>query len=308
MFVQNFRPGTLDRHGLGYDDLRAGHDDLVYVSLSGFGAVGPYAGKSALRHGDPGLRRVRRQPGRSGRRHPGVPAPDRGRQGHRASPPRRPSPPRCSPASAVTAASTWSSSMLDAVVSFLWADAAGNEVLHGQRRHAAVELRRHLPAVPVPRRVRHRHAHERRTTSSASCARSTSRAPKTRASRRSPSAVKHGDLVEHDDEPVLRGRGDAHHRRSDGTAERAAGAVRCGALARRARRRRARAGDRPVRRTGARRSSGGCGSPAIRSSSRGRRPSSVAARRRSASTPTRSSPRSASATAAADLRAAGVVA
>ncbi len=47
VFVQNFRPGTLDRHGLGYEDLRAGHDDLVYVSLSGFGAVGPYAGKSA---------------------------------------------------------------------------------------------------------------------------------------------------------------------------------------------------------------------------------------------------------------------
>ena len=43
VFVQNFRPGSLDRHGLGYEDLRAGHDDLVYVSLSGFGAVGPYA-------------------------------------------------------------------------------------------------------------------------------------------------------------------------------------------------------------------------------------------------------------------------
>ena len=47
VFVQNFRPGILDRHGLGYEDLRAGHDDLVYVSLSGFGAIGPYAGKSA---------------------------------------------------------------------------------------------------------------------------------------------------------------------------------------------------------------------------------------------------------------------
>jgi crotonobetainyl-CoA:carnitine CoA-transferase CaiB-like acyl-CoA transferase len=47
VFVQNFRPGTLDRHGLGYDDLRVDHEDLVYVSLSGFGAVGPYAGKSA---------------------------------------------------------------------------------------------------------------------------------------------------------------------------------------------------------------------------------------------------------------------
>src|SRR5580704_7182477 len=47
VFLQNFRPGVVERLGLGYDDLRAGHEDLIYASLSGFGAVGPYAGKGA---------------------------------------------------------------------------------------------------------------------------------------------------------------------------------------------------------------------------------------------------------------------
>jgi crotonobetainyl-CoA:carnitine CoA-transferase CaiB-like acyl-CoA transferase len=47
VFIQNFRPGALDRAGLGYDDLSLDHDDLIYVSLSGFGSVGPYAHKGA---------------------------------------------------------------------------------------------------------------------------------------------------------------------------------------------------------------------------------------------------------------------
>jgi len=45
VFVQNFRPGTAERLGLGEDDLRAERSDLVYVSISGFGETGPYAGK-----------------------------------------------------------------------------------------------------------------------------------------------------------------------------------------------------------------------------------------------------------------------
>ncbi len=47
VFIQNFRPGALDRAGLGHADLSAGRDDLIYVSLSGFGSVGPYAHKGA---------------------------------------------------------------------------------------------------------------------------------------------------------------------------------------------------------------------------------------------------------------------
>jgi crotonobetainyl-CoA:carnitine CoA-transferase CaiB-like acyl-CoA transferase len=43
--VQNFRPGVVERMGIGEDDLRAVKNDLIYVSISGFGETGPYAGK-----------------------------------------------------------------------------------------------------------------------------------------------------------------------------------------------------------------------------------------------------------------------
>jgi crotonobetainyl-CoA:carnitine CoA-transferase CaiB-like acyl-CoA transferase len=41
VFVENHRPGTLDRHGLGAEELRSANPRLVYCSISGFGAVGP---------------------------------------------------------------------------------------------------------------------------------------------------------------------------------------------------------------------------------------------------------------------------
>jgi crotonobetainyl-CoA:carnitine CoA-transferase CaiB-like acyl-CoA transferase len=43
--VQNFRPGVVDRMGIGEADLRKLKADLIYVSISGFGEVGPYAEK-----------------------------------------------------------------------------------------------------------------------------------------------------------------------------------------------------------------------------------------------------------------------
>jgi crotonobetainyl-CoA:carnitine CoA-transferase CaiB-like acyl-CoA transferase len=45
VFVQNFRPGVVDRIGIGWDAFRALNSRLVYVSISGFGNEGPYAGK-----------------------------------------------------------------------------------------------------------------------------------------------------------------------------------------------------------------------------------------------------------------------
>ncbi len=45
VFVQNFRPGVIDRMGLGEAAIRAVRPDIVYVSISGFGEGGPYAGK-----------------------------------------------------------------------------------------------------------------------------------------------------------------------------------------------------------------------------------------------------------------------
>jgi crotonobetainyl-CoA:carnitine CoA-transferase CaiB-like acyl-CoA transferase len=44
-FVQNFRPGAAERMGLGEAAVRALRPDIVYVSISGFGETGPYAGK-----------------------------------------------------------------------------------------------------------------------------------------------------------------------------------------------------------------------------------------------------------------------
>jgi formyl-CoA transferase len=42
VLVQNFRPGTLERSGLGYDDVHALNPRLVYTSITGFGNEGPY--------------------------------------------------------------------------------------------------------------------------------------------------------------------------------------------------------------------------------------------------------------------------
>jgi crotonobetainyl-CoA:carnitine CoA-transferase CaiB-like acyl-CoA transferase len=42
VFLQNFRPGTADRLGVGYDDLAALNDDLVYCDISAFGNSGPW--------------------------------------------------------------------------------------------------------------------------------------------------------------------------------------------------------------------------------------------------------------------------
>jgi crotonobetainyl-CoA:carnitine CoA-transferase CaiB-like acyl-CoA transferase len=45
VLVQNFRPGTTERLGLGADELRQRHPRLIYVSISGVGDTGPYVKK-----------------------------------------------------------------------------------------------------------------------------------------------------------------------------------------------------------------------------------------------------------------------
>jgi len=43
--IENFRPGTLERWGLGYDELSRINPRLVLVRVTGFGQFGPYAGR-----------------------------------------------------------------------------------------------------------------------------------------------------------------------------------------------------------------------------------------------------------------------
>ncbi len=47
VLIENFGPGTMERLGLGYDDLAAAHPRLIYCSLKGF-LPGPYANRLAL--------------------------------------------------------------------------------------------------------------------------------------------------------------------------------------------------------------------------------------------------------------------
>ncbi len=42
LVVENFRPGVMERLGIGYEDLRAVNPSVVYVSGTGFGQSGPY--------------------------------------------------------------------------------------------------------------------------------------------------------------------------------------------------------------------------------------------------------------------------
>lgn len=45
--IENYRPGALDRLGLGYDQVSAGHHGLVYASISGYGLRSPYVNDGA---------------------------------------------------------------------------------------------------------------------------------------------------------------------------------------------------------------------------------------------------------------------
>lgn len=65
--VENFRPGTLERFGLGWDVLSTANPGLVLVRVSGFGQTGPYAaraGYGSIGEAMGGLRHLTGEPDR----------------------------------------------------------------------------------------------------------------------------------------------------------------------------------------------------------------------------------------------------
>lgn len=48
LVVENFRAGTMEKMGLGYEGLAQTHPGLILISISGFGTEGPYAGLPAF--------------------------------------------------------------------------------------------------------------------------------------------------------------------------------------------------------------------------------------------------------------------
>lgn len=47
VLIENFRPGTMERLGLGWDSLKERYPRLIYAATSGFGQTGPYADRPA---------------------------------------------------------------------------------------------------------------------------------------------------------------------------------------------------------------------------------------------------------------------
>jgi crotonobetainyl-CoA:carnitine CoA-transferase CaiB-like acyl-CoA transferase len=48
VFVENFSLGVPERLGVGYDDVRAVNDDIIYASIKGYGKTGPLKEKKGL--------------------------------------------------------------------------------------------------------------------------------------------------------------------------------------------------------------------------------------------------------------------
>jgi len=128
VLIQNFRPGVTDHLGVGYDDLRTVNPDIVYVSLSGFGAEGPNRDRSAY---DTVIQAYSGFASSQASPDDGVPVFLRQTAADKVT--------ALYASQAITAAlyarangrggQHLELSMMDAVVSFLWADSAANEVL-----------------------------------------------------------------------------------------------------------------------------------------------------------------------------------
>ena len=45
VLIENFRPGTMEKWGLGPEDIKANNPGLIYTRISGYGQTGPYSSK-----------------------------------------------------------------------------------------------------------------------------------------------------------------------------------------------------------------------------------------------------------------------
>lgn len=67
VLTENYRKGTMEKLGLGYDALKAINPALIYCSISGYGRTGPYADKGGfdlVAQGMSGLMAITGEPGR----------------------------------------------------------------------------------------------------------------------------------------------------------------------------------------------------------------------------------------------------
>ena len=66
VMIENYRAGTIDRLGLGYEEMSAANPALIYCSISGFGRTGPYSrrgGYDLIAQGMSGLMSITGMPG-----------------------------------------------------------------------------------------------------------------------------------------------------------------------------------------------------------------------------------------------------
>ena len=53
--LENFRPGTMEKLGLGYEDLKKVNPGIVYGAISGFGHTGRYSKRPRRMHSHGGI-------------------------------------------------------------------------------------------------------------------------------------------------------------------------------------------------------------------------------------------------------------
>lgn len=135
VFIQNFRPGAIERMGLSYDALSRINPALLYVSISGFGEKGPYIHKRVY---DPVIQALTGLPDMQADRAEGRPKMVRTVIPDKVS--------ALTTAQAITAGLLERErgdgsgqhirvAMIDATISFLWPEALGGLTMVGQEEH-----------------------------------------------------------------------------------------------------------------------------------------------------------------------------